>query len=74
MLLMGKRSESRFWERVAMAFMMLFGWLLVGPLRKYKGIYASDLAKVMIKISGYSSDKVIFESKELHRVLKGRNL
>jgi len=64
-LLMGKRDEFRFGEKVSAGFMKTFGWMFAGPLRKYKGIYASDVARVMIKISHFKSDKIIFESDEL---------
>jgi len=39
--------------------------MFAGPLRKYRGIYARDVARVMIKISRFKSDKVIFQSDEL---------
>ncbi|MDD4921070.1 MAG: hypothetical protein PHS30_01180 [Bacteroidales bacterium] len=69
-LLMGERSEPRFWERVAIVVMRFFGWLLIGPLGKYRGIDAGDLAKVMVELTGYPTDQVLFESKELKAVLK----
>ena len=64
-LLMGKRDEYRFGEKVSAGFMKIFGWLFAGPLKKYKGIDARHLAVSMIKISGYPPDKVIYESNEL---------
>ncbi|MCK9310720.1 MAG: NAD-dependent epimerase/dehydratase family protein [Bacteroidales bacterium] len=69
-LLIGKRKELRFFECMAMAFMLLFGWLLIGPLRKYRGVYARDVAKAMIKLTKYPPEKVVFESKELKDVLQ----
>jgi uncharacterized protein YbjT (DUF2867 family) len=64
-LLMGNRDEFRFGEKVSVGFMKAFGWMFAGPLRKYRGIYARDVARVMIKISRFKSDKVIFQSDEL---------
>jgi hypothetical protein len=64
-LLMGKRDEFRFGEKASVGFMKAFGWIFAGPLRKYRGIYARDVARVMIKISLFRSDKVIFQSDEL---------
>jgi uncharacterized protein YbjT (DUF2867 family) len=69
-LLMGNRYEFRFSEKTAAIFMKIFGWLFAGPLRKYKGIYARDVARAMIKISHLPKDKVIFESGELQDLLK----
>ena len=64
-LLMGNRNEFRFGEKASAGFMKAFGWMFAGPLRKYRGIYARDVARVMIKISRFKSDKVIFQSDEL---------
>jgi uncharacterized protein YbjT (DUF2867 family) len=64
-LLMGNRDEFRFGEKASVGFMKAFGWMFAGPLRKYRGIYARDVARVMIKISHFKSDKVIFQSDEL---------
>jgi uncharacterized protein YbjT (DUF2867 family) len=69
-LLMGNRKEFRFGERASTGFMKAFGWLFTGPMRKYKGIYARDVARAMIKISRLPKDKVIFESDELQDVLR----
>lgn len=64
-LLMGKRVESRFGEKAAVVFMNLFGWLFAGPLRKYRGIRAEDVASAMIKISDLPSGQMIYESDAL---------
>ncbi|MCX6302769.1 MAG: NAD(P)H-binding protein [Bacteroidia bacterium] len=72
-LLMGNRKEFRFGERASTVFMKAFGWLFTGPMRKYKGIYARDVARAMIKISRLPKDKVIFESGELQDVLRQVN-
>lgn len=64
-LLMGKRDESRFGEKAAVVFMNLFGWLFAGPLRKYRGIRAEDVASAMIKISDLPSGQMIYESDAL---------
>lgn len=69
-LLMGHRDEFRSGEKLAVISMKLFGWLFAGPLRKYKGINARDVARAMIIISGHSPDKMIYESDELHDLLK----
>ncbi|MCE5175863.1 MAG: NAD-dependent epimerase/dehydratase family protein [Bacteroidales bacterium] len=70
-LLIGKRKELRWGESMGMFFILLFGWLLIGPLRKYRGVYAIDVAKAMIKLTKYPPEKVVFESKELKEILQG---
>jgi uncharacterized protein YbjT (DUF2867 family) len=71
-LLMGNRDEFRFGEKVSTAFMKGFAWFFAGPFKKYKGIYASDVALAMIQISDLPSDKLIFESDELQALAKDR--
>lgn len=67
-LLMGNRDEFRLGEKGSVAFMKGFGWLFVGPFKKYKGIYARDVARAMIRISGLPPDNLIYESDELQRI------
>lgn len=50
-LLMGKRKEFRFGETLGVFLMKLFGWTLVGPLRKYRGVSASDVAGELISLT-----------------------
>jgi uncharacterized protein YbjT (DUF2867 family) len=68
-LLMGNREEYRFGEKIAAGFMKAFGWLFVGPLKKYRGISALNVARAMIKISHFKSDKMIYESNELFELV-----
>ncbi len=67
-LLMGDRVEFRLAEGISAVFMKAFGWMMIGPLRKYRGIKAGDLARVMIRISDSPADKMIYESDELQEV------
>jgi hypothetical protein len=64
-LLMGNRDEFRTGEKAAIAFMKAFGWMFIGPARKYRGIQAHDVARAMILTTGTPADKVFFESNEL---------
>ena len=67
-LLLGDRKESRFGEKMAITFSNFFSGLLIGPLKKYKPITASDVAEAMLKISQkgipgksiYESDRLLF--------------
>jgi hypothetical protein len=43
--------------------------MFAGPLKKYRGIYARDVARAMIKISYFRSDKMLFESNELQELI-----
>ena len=69
-LLMGRREEVRFGEKAAIVFMEIFGWLFAGPLKKYRGIKARDVAKAMIKTTDFPPEKTIFDSGELHDSIK----
>jgi GrpB-like predicted nucleotidyltransferase (UPF0157 family)/uncharacterized protein YbjT (DUF2867 family) len=70
-LLIGHRDEKRFGEKTATVFMKIFGWIFAGPLKKYKGIKARDVAKAMIKTTQFPADRMIFESGELHDIVNG---
>lgn len=69
-LLMGDRKEFRLGEKIAVIFMKVSGWIFTGPLARYRGIKASDVAGCMIKISGLPSGKMIYESDELIGIAK----
>lgn len=68
-LLMGQRKESRRGEHFANVFMEKLGWLFIGPLKMYKGIYASEVARAMIKLPAIDKQKVIYKSNELFKLL-----
>jgi uncharacterized protein YbjT (DUF2867 family) len=50
-LLLGERTERRSGERVAMILAAPMKALLLGPLRKYRPIAASDVAEAMLNIA-----------------------
>ncbi|HEX2937015.1 MAG TPA: NAD-dependent epimerase/dehydratase family protein [Bacteroidales bacterium] len=64
-LLIGNRNEFRFGEKAATILMKAMGIFMFGPLRKYKGIYAWDVARAMIKSAHLPKDTVILESDKL---------
>ncbi len=70
-LLLGERNESRLGESVGKLIMSAFGFLLIGPLKKYRAIHASTVAKSMVNLAG-SPQKGIFilESDELQKLGK----
>jgi uncharacterized protein YbjT (DUF2867 family) len=50
-LLLGKRSEFRLGERIAMLVTPLLQPLLVSRLRRYRSIAASDVARAMVRVA-----------------------
>jgi uncharacterized protein YbjT (DUF2867 family) len=50
-LLMGQRKEKRPAEKASYLFMKTFGWLFIGPLKKYKGIDVKKVAATMIRVA-----------------------
>ena len=48
-LLLGDRQESRTGEKIAVAVMKPLGFLLAGPLKKYRGIQARTVAQAMLR-------------------------
>ena len=61
-LLLGNRKEFRFGEKVAIVFFKIFSFIFVGSIKKYKGIYAQDVAKGMIMLAQSGLGKVTVES------------
>ncbi len=50
-LLLGKRNEQRAGEKIGILIMKIISPLMIGGLKKYRGIRAEDVAKAMYKIS-----------------------
>jgi uncharacterized protein YbjT (DUF2867 family) len=64
-LLLGKRKEHRSGEKAAIIFMSLFGWLFTGPLKKYHGISARNVAQSMIRATTFPEGKIFLEGDDL---------
>jgi uncharacterized protein YbjT (DUF2867 family) len=64
-ILFGRRHEFRFGELIGRLFMRAFGWVLFGPMKKYRGIHADRVAKAMINLLRAADEQVIYESDEL---------
>lgn len=67
-IILGERSEKRFGEKTGKVFIGLFQFLLVGKLRKYRGVHASTIARAMIRILQNNSQKSIYESNEIQQI------
>lgn len=70
-MLLGKREEFRFAERVGITVFRIFSFIFVGPLRKYRGIDSADVAKSMIMLALNGSGKVTVESNILKQIADG---
>ena len=65
-LIMGPRKEFRIGEVIGKMFMVLINPLMVGPLKKYRGIHAKTIARGMVfhldnsgqGVSVFESDKI----------------
>lgn len=64
-LLLGKRTEPRTLEKLLQFLMMLFSFLMIGPLIKYKPIRDITVAKAMNMITNSVNNQKIYESNEL---------
>lgn len=67
-LLIGPRDEERLGEDAAKTFFKIFGFLFIGPLKKYKAIDSAKVARAMHAIAKQNlSGMHIHESKELQK-------
>lgn len=65
-LLLGEREEKRLGEGIANKLMRLIKPLMIGPLRKYRGIHARTVANGMLKAAEQHPRGVhIYESEEI---------
>jgi uncharacterized protein YbjT (DUF2867 family) len=64
-LLMGTRDEFRLAEEIAKMFSGVMNVLLNGPLKKYRPIKASRVAKAMVILASTELADIIYESDKL---------
>lgn len=70
-MIMGPRKERRFGETMGKMLAFIISPLLIGPLKKYKGIHAETIADAMIKLcSGKSKETEIIESDKIVEIAK----
>lgn len=68
-LLMGDRKESRKGEKIGIALAKIINPLMVGPLRKYRGIKATDVARAMLINSKTTKEGLhIFSSDQIYDI------
>lgn len=64
-MLLGERKEKRAGEMIGKIVMKTFKPLLIGKMKKYRGIHSRDVAKAMIAILQKEPVKTVYESDEL---------
>ena len=64
-MLLGPRHEFRLGERLGQFFMLLFSFLMVGRIRKYRPVNDYKVAKAMVSIAGSLNNQKVYESSEL---------
>lgn len=64
-MLLGKRNDTRIAETLGQIFLNIFGFVLIGGLKKYRAINATDVAKAMINIANLNTKKIFIESNEI---------
>ena len=68
-LLLGKRTESRPAERMAVMVSPLIAWAFVGPLARYRPIKAERVARAMVRTAREATRGVhVHESDEIRRL------
>lgn len=67
-MLMGERKEKRPGELAGKVVMKVFNPLLVGKMKKFRGIHGRDVARAMITLLQSEQVKVIYESDELQLI------
>ncbi len=70
-MIMGPRKERRFGETMGKMLAFIISPILVGPLKKYKGIHAEAIADGMINLCNGKSDlNGIIESDKIAEIAK----
>lgn len=64
-LITGNRNEQRRMEKIGASIFKLLGFLLIGPLKKYRAIEADSIAEAMINIDQLKPSEQIFESDKI---------
>lgn len=68
-LLLGKRMQSRPAERIAGLLSPLVGWVMVGPLARYRPIKAATVARAMVRVARDAPRGAhVYESDEIRRL------
>ncbi len=64
-MLLGPRKEFRLGEKIGQVLMLLFSFLMIGSLKKYKAISHETVAKAMLCLSHSVNNQRVYESDDL---------
>jgi uncharacterized protein YbjT (DUF2867 family) len=67
-MLMGERKEKRAGETAGKVVMKVVNPLLLGKMKKYRGIHGRDVARAMIAILQKEPEKTFYESDVLQKI------
>ncbi|PKP53234.1 MAG: nucleoside-diphosphate sugar epimerase [Bacteroidetes bacterium HGW-Bacteroidetes-1] len=67
-LLVGKRKKLRMGEKFGELVLNIFGFLLIGSLKKYKSILADDVAKAMLILAKTATKSQVVLSDEIKKI------
>ncbi len=67
-ILLGSRNEYRFGESVGKVVIKAFGFLMLGKLKRYKGIHGRKVARALINILSKNLKDKIFQSDYLEEL------
>jgi uncharacterized protein YbjT (DUF2867 family) len=68
-LLLGERAGTRTGESIAQRVMPALDWMLVGPMRRYRSIQASTVARAMVRLAKERPRGVrVVESDEIQTI------
>jgi uncharacterized protein YbjT (DUF2867 family) len=74
-LLLGERTEHRVGEQVGAVAFAALKPVMIGPLRKYRAILASDVAKAMVRVAQMDLTGMnIFESQQIQLIVDGQDV
>lgn len=70
-MLMGERKEKRVLEKIFIAVFSVLNPLLVGGLKKFRGIQGAEVARAMVLAAGVQTEKAkVYQWDEMQELLK----
>jgi uncharacterized protein YbjT (DUF2867 family) len=70
-MLLGNRKEFRFGEIIGKTMMFLIEFMLIGKMRKYRGIHASTIAKALLQLAKLDKEGVfVLTSDQIDRFVR----
>jgi uncharacterized protein YbjT (DUF2867 family) len=68
-LLLGERTGERSGEKLAQRLMPVVGWMMVGPLRRYRAVEAATVARAMVRLARQAPRGArVVESEEIQQI------